>query len=213
MAPLRERPAGSAEAALGGSQPGIRFRSLSSERERARQIPLALPWVHAAGLPYFDWLLGGRSPALRIVREWLCRPSSELFIGRVVLVEDTQPVGGFIALPGAELARCRREDALALVAATAREQRWALARRLRQGRALFPELTADDFYLSRMGVRAGARRRGYGKAIVDEFLRQGRQQGFRRFRLDVWPATSRPSTSTGQRGSARKASATLAIPD
>jgi ribosomal protein S18 acetylase RimI-like enzyme len=123
---------------------------------------------------------------LRIVERWLCRPSSELYIGRVVLVEDAQPVGGFIALPGAELAQCRREDALAVVAATASERRRALALRLKQGRALFPEVKVDDLYLSRMGVLAEARGRGYGRATVQEFLRQGRQRGFRRFTLDVW---------------------------
>src|SRR4030095_6272772 len=41
------------------------------------------------------------------------------------------------------------------------------------------------FYLSRMGVLPHARRRGYGKAIVREYLRQGTHRGFGRFTLDV----------------------------
>jgi ribosomal protein S18 acetylase RimI-like enzyme len=157
----------------------MRFRPLSS-----RGIPAALPWVHAAGQPYIDWLLGGRAATLRILEQWMRRPSSEVFMGRVVVVEDRQPVGGFIAIPGGELARCRMQDALA-AAAAAPEQRSLVARKLRLGRGLFAEVHADELYLSRMGVVAQARRRGYGKAIVREYLRNGALRGFRRFTLDV----------------------------
>jgi ribosomal protein S18 acetylase RimI-like enzyme len=161
------------------------IRALARDGEQTRQIAVALPWIHAAGQPYFDWLLGGRGAALRILEQWMQRPSSELFVGRVVLVEETHSVGGFIALAGAELAQCRLQDALAAAAATSSERHSALARRLRQGRALFPEVTADDFHLSRMGVLAEARRRGYGRMIVREFLENGTRRGFRRFTLDV----------------------------
>lgn len=164
----------------------MNIHALASEREHTtRQIAVAMPWVHAAGQPYFDWLIGGRSAALRILEQWMQRPSSELFVGRAVLVEDAQPVGGFIAVPGAELAQCRLQDALAAAAATSPERRPALALRLRQARAQFPEVAADDFYLSRMGVLAGARRRGYGKTIIREFLENGTRRGFGRFTLDV----------------------------
>lgn len=158
----------------------MRFRPLAS-----REIPAALPWIHAAGQPYVDWLLGSRSAASRILEQWIRRPSSEVFIGRVVVVADTTPVGGFIAIPGGELARCRMQDALA-AAAAAPGQRSVLVRKLRVGRTLFPEVAADEFYLSRMGVVTQARRRGYGRAIVREYLRDGRRRGFGRFTLDVW---------------------------
>jgi hypothetical protein len=68
------------------------------------------------------------------------RPSSEVFIGRAVVVEETHPVGGFIALPGADLARCRMQDALAATAAAPPERRSSLVRRLRLGGALFMEV-------------------------------------------------------------------------
>jgi ribosomal protein S18 acetylase RimI-like enzyme len=163
----------------------MNIRALAGDGEQTREIAVVLPWVHAAGQPYFDWLLGGRSAALRMLEQWMRRPSSELFVGRVVLGEEMHPVGGFIALPGAELGPCRLQDALAAAAATPPELRPALALRLRQGRALFPEVTGDDFHLSRMGVLPEARRRGYGRAIVREFVQNGTRRGVRRFTLDV----------------------------
>jgi ribosomal protein S18 acetylase RimI-like enzyme len=165
----------------------MRFRALSGEAESTCEIPLALPWVHAASQPYTDWLFGGRSEALRILAEWMRRPSSEVFIGRAMLaLEENQPVGGVIALNGAELAACRRHDALAAVAATPSGRRSSLLSRLRLGRGLLPEPLSDDLYLSRMGVVEHARGRGYGKAILLAHLQHGIRQGFRRFSLDVY---------------------------
>jgi ribosomal protein S18 acetylase RimI-like enzyme len=161
------------------------FRSLSGEGEPLHEIAAALRWIHAAGQPYVDWLLGGSDAAQRILEEWMRRPSSEAFIGRAFAVDEDRPVGGFIALPGAELAYCRMQDALAAAAAVPPERRSALIGRLRLGHELFGDVRPDDFYLSRMGVLHHARRRGYGKALVSEYLRQGIRRGFRRFTLDV----------------------------
>jgi ribosomal protein S18 acetylase RimI-like enzyme len=162
------------------------FRRLSDHPHATREISTALPWVHAGGQPYFDWLFGGSSSARRVLADWMGRPSSELFIGRaVVLVDKRDAVGGFIALPGDELPACRRQDALAAAAATSAEARASLLGRIRDAQGLFEEVSADELYLSRLGVRAHARGRGHGKRIVAEFLRQGIRQGFRRFVLDV----------------------------
>jgi ribosomal protein S18 acetylase RimI-like enzyme len=114
------------------------------------------------------------------------RPSSEVFIGRVVVAEDTRPVGGYIALSGSELARCRMQDAVAAAAAAPPDSRSSVVARLRRGRELFVEVQPDVLYLSRMGVLPQARRRGYGAAIVPEYLRRGLRSGFRRFAPDVW---------------------------
>jgi ribosomal protein S18 acetylase RimI-like enzyme len=163
------------------------FRTLSGELEATSEIPLALPWVHAASQPYIDWLLGGRAPAIRVLEQWMRRPSSEVFVGRaVLLLGEAQPVGGFIALRGGELARCRTQDALAAVAKTPTDRRSSLVLRLGLGRELFPEVAPEDLYLSRMGVLPHARGRGYGKAIILQHLRRGIRRGFRRFSLDVW---------------------------
>jgi ribosomal protein S18 acetylase RimI-like enzyme len=161
------------------------FRTLSAQADPSREIVNALPWVQAAGRPYVDWLLGGHAATRRILEQWMARPSSEVFIGRAIVVEEGCPVGGFIALIGAELARCRIEDAVAAVAAAPHERRASLVARLRLGRGLFGDVLPDDFYLSRMGVLPHARGRGYGKALVREYLRQGMERRCGRFALDV----------------------------
>jgi ribosomal protein S18 acetylase RimI-like enzyme len=161
------------------------FRSLSGDADPWREIAAALPWVQAAGRPYVDWLLGGRGAARRILEQWMRRPSSEVFIRRAVVVDEARPVGGFIALTGAELARCRMQDAVAAAAAAPPERRTSLVARLRLGSGLFGDVPPDDFYLSRMGVLPHARRYGYGTAMVHEYLRQGMQRGLGRFTLDV----------------------------
>jgi ribosomal protein S18 acetylase RimI-like enzyme len=161
------------------------FRSLSGDCEPSHEIAAALRWVHAAGQPYVDWLLDGSDAALRILAKWLRRQSSEVFIGRAVVVDEPRPIGGFIALSGVELASCRMHDAVAAAAAAPGERRSSLIARLRVGHELFGDVRADDFYLSRMGVLPHARRCGYGTALVDEYLRQGIRRGFGRFTLDV----------------------------
>jgi ribosomal protein S18 acetylase RimI-like enzyme len=167
------------------------FRAVSAETEPARDIPLALPWVHAASKPYVDWLFGDHAAAARALEQWMGRPSSEVFVGRaVLLLEESRPVGGFIALGGTELAGCRRHDAVATLASMPSDARAALLSRLRVGRELLPEPAADTLYLSRMGVLPHVRRRGYGKAILLEHLERGKRQGFTRFSLDVWSANT-----------------------
>jgi ribosomal protein S18 acetylase RimI-like enzyme len=162
------------------------FRTLSSSVDPTREIPVTLPWVHAASQPYTDWLLGDRSAAVNMLEQWMRLPASEVFIGRaVVLVEDARQVGGYIAVSGSELANCRAHDAVAAVAATAPVRRSKLVARMRLGSSLLPATGPDELYLTRMGVHAEARGCGYGKAIVHEYLRRGIRDGVRRFSLDV----------------------------
>jgi ribosomal protein S18 acetylase RimI-like enzyme len=121
-----------------------------------------------------------------MLEQWMRLPRSEVFIGRaVVLVDDERQVGGFIAVPGSELAACRTHDAVAAVAASSPDRRRSLVARMRLGSPLFPPASAEELYLSRMGVHPEARRRGYGREIIHEYLRRGIRDGVRRFSLDV----------------------------
>jgi hypothetical protein len=104
----------------------MNVRAFAGDGEETRQTAVAPPWARAAEQPYFDGLLGGRCAVLPIHRRGMPRPSTELFCGRIVLVERTYPVGGLIAPRGAKLAQCRPQDALA-AAATPPERRSALA--------------------------------------------------------------------------------------
>lgn len=162
------------------------FRRLSGDPEAAREIPTAARWVHEAGQPFFDWVIGDRAVALQTVERWMHRRSSEVSIERAVLPGGRQPVGGFIAVSGAALQRCRRSDALAAALAVPARQRPALIWRFSVGLQLFPDVPADALYLSRIGVLPHARRQGAGKAIVQHYVELGRRDGFRRFTLDVW---------------------------
>lgn len=169
------------------------FRSLTQEESVERWIWETLPWIHEAGNPYYDWLFGGAAEAESTLAEWMRRPSSEVFIGRVrLLVDDGRTVGGFIALPGSELADCRRTDAVATMQAVAPEERRSVLARMRSARGLFTTVSAQEFYLSKMGVVPDHRGAGHGATIVRQYLDDGAALGFRRFRLDVW-ARNRPA--------------------
>jgi hypothetical protein len=164
----------------------IAFRALAGDGQAERWVPEALPWVHEAGNPYYDWFFGGRERTLAVLGDWMRRPSSEVFVGRaVMLVEGRQRTGGFIALGGEELRQCRRADALAAMETAGRQGRGTLVARMRQTQELFGPVPADAFYLSKMGVVAAARREGRGGQIVHEYLSTGTALGFRRFCLDV----------------------------
>jgi ribosomal protein S18 acetylase RimI-like enzyme len=169
-----------------GAEARVTFRRMSEDAEPKREIPAAVQWVDEASQPFFDWVMGDRSLALQTLERWMHRPSSEVSIERVVLLEDTRPVGGFVALSATALARCRRADALAAALAAPPDQRSLLIQRFGVGRALFPEVHPDALYLSRMGVLPAARGQGRGRAIVRHFLELGMRQGLRRFALDVW---------------------------
>jgi ribosomal protein S18 acetylase RimI-like enzyme len=163
------------------------FQSLSQDQSVERWISETLPWIHEAGNPYYDWFFGGAAEAGSVLAEWMRRPSSEVFVGRVrLLVDDGHTVGGFVALSGSELADCRRADAVATIQAVESEERGSALARMRSARGLFTSPSANEFYLSKMGVVPDLRGAGHGATIVRQYLDVGVALGFRRFRLDVW---------------------------
>jgi ribosomal protein S18 acetylase RimI-like enzyme len=170
------------------------FRSLVQEPQAERFIPEVLPWLYEAGNPYFDWLFGGREPARERLETWMRRTSAEVSILRVTLLCDGGcAVGGFLALGGAEVMRCRKADLVALLMkekhGKAREE---LLTRIAAVRDLFPVVEDDEFYLSKIGVVPGLRRGGQGRELALEYLAAGSRAGFQRFRLDVC-AENRPA--------------------
>jgi ribosomal protein S18 acetylase RimI-like enzyme len=168
---------------VSGAQP------LSALRKPEGFIPVVLPWVREAGNPYYDWLFGGPDQAWSVLNQWMRRASSEVAVWRMlVLVDDGRPTGGFIALGGEDLQAARRADASALAAlamAADPAARRELVQRLGSGRGLFPQVHADEFYLSKLGVETPARGAGRGSRLLEEYFATGARLGFRRFRLDV----------------------------
>jgi ribosomal protein S18 acetylase RimI-like enzyme len=144
------------------------------------------PSVHEAGNPYFDFIFGGHESAAAALARWMKRASSEISIERVFcLTLEGQTLGGFIAMPGAELAACRRLDAAALTMSGNRERRELISQRLELTSDLFPAVGEAEFYLSKMWVDPDHQGAGYASVLMEHYLCAGRRRGFTQFRLDV----------------------------
>jgi ribosomal protein S18 acetylase RimI-like enzyme len=147
-----------------------------------------LPLVHEAGNPYYDWFFGDAGTARETLREWMARPSSEISSERVVVARRKRTlVGAYVALGGAELRRSRNADTLALLehVSSRPAERAPLAERLAVAKVLFPPVDPGEWYLSKISVLGRLRGQGIGRSLVEEYLREGLEAGFRRFRLDV----------------------------
>lgn len=169
-----------------GVPPTERLLSLEGELDPERFLEAALPGVHQAGRPYVDWFLGGPAEARAALRSWMTRPSSEVFVGRAtLLIAADLVIGGFVALSGAELSRCRQADAMASIALAGPGGRSAVTERVRLSRELFPPVADDEFYLSKIWVSPATQHAGHGTALLRHYLDAGARRGFTRFRLDV----------------------------
>jgi ribosomal protein S18 acetylase RimI-like enzyme len=143
-------------------------------------------WLLDASNPYFEWLLGSRAVAERVLRRWTRRPSSEVSDARVTgLVLDGDEVGGFIAMAGADIRRCRSADAVALASSAEWHDDPLVAARLKESRALFSLPPPEDCYVSRLGVARHMRGRRLGSPLLELCLDRMRTAGFERIRLDV----------------------------
>lgn len=168
------------------SRPDMRLVQPGEGSDAEALLGDVLPWVHEAGNPYFDWLLGGPSAARAVLERWMRRPSSEISIDRVsAFCHAGRSVAGFIAMTAAELARCRRADTIALITEAGSSGREGLQASLESTKGLFPAPSPEEYYLSKMGVVHDWRGRGLGRQLVTAYLAAGHAQGFRHFRLDV----------------------------
>src|SRR5262245_15215127 len=97
----------------------MKFRHLWTEDAAAARdlIPQLAPWVHEASQPFADWYFANPELAAEILREWMDRPTAEVFVGRAIVMTERAagdaPVGCLIALSGAELGRARSADFMA----------------------------------------------------------------------------------------------------
>lgn len=145
--------------------------------------------LHDASNPYADWYFGGREAAATLIGEWSERPSSELYIGRsiVMLDNDDHAIGAVIGMSGAELAACRAADFAAFCEELgdnpAADE--VIEQAVRVSRALFRAVPDDVFYISRVAIERSWRGRGLARRILTQLIELKRQEGFRRFVLDV----------------------------
>jgi ribosomal protein S18 acetylase RimI-like enzyme len=152
-----------------------------------RCISSVLPLIHEAGNPYFDWLFGGPTVALSVLASRMRSQESEISICDAVVALDSvgDVIGAFIALTGAELGARRKTDAVAYLKHVGRSGRARLLQRVQESRDLFASVRPDEFYLSKIGVRADTRGCGHGRALVERFVSMGVERGLTRFVLDV----------------------------
>jgi ribosomal protein S18 acetylase RimI-like enzyme len=161
----------------------IELRTID-ERTAAEISPLLARWACDAGSPLDEWRFGGKAQALAALQTWVLRPSSEVAFGRwQIAFRGETPEGGFVAMPGSDLAAARRADLLALVASggdvgTLRDRLAAIS-------DLFLPVEAGDVYLSRIAVETSARRRGLGARLLSAVIATAVQNGARAVRADV----------------------------
>jgi ribosomal protein S18 acetylase RimI-like enzyme len=164
----------------------LSFRDPSDAKEASEFIPWILPWLSAACGRYFEWMAGRKDIAEAMLVASVARDDSELsFRHTTLLLEDGAVVGGFVALVGDELAKCGARDAVGFLQLVPREERARFLDRARSVAGHRLAVASDVFYLSKMGVMEPYRSRGYGRALVEEFVAKGHRFGLSRFALDV----------------------------
>jgi ribosomal protein S18 acetylase RimI-like enzyme len=198
----------------------MQFQDQTSQVEPSFQayVPVLRPWIHEASNPYADWYFGDEEAADAFIGSWLVRPSSELYLGRAMMMFDElrRPIGCVIGMPGSQLARCRTADFAELCESLQShpDADEIVAQTIEVSRELFPEVDDDEFYISRVAVSPDRRRSGLGRSMLGHAIESQRARGATRFRVDVSAdnaAAIRLYESLGMRvtASARNADAEL----
>jgi ribosomal protein S18 acetylase RimI-like enzyme len=147
------------------------------------------PWVVAASRPFADWYFGAPELADEVLREWMVRRDSEVFVGRAVVEVDAddRPRGCIIAMTGADLRMCRAADFGVFCDEIGAEPGAdaVIEEIVSASEELFLPVPDDVIYVSRVGVDPASAGKGIGRALVIEVLEFGRRAGLRGCRLDV----------------------------
>ena len=147
------------------------------------------PSVHEASNPFADWYFADEQVADEILGEWMGRPTSEIYVGRSIVMTDDEdePVGLLIGMTGAELAQCRTADFAAFCEeigeAPAADS--VIEEVVSVSRELFPSVEDDTFYFSRLCINRGERGKGLARELMGHFIEVKQREGFTRFQLDV----------------------------
>ena len=151
-------------------------------------IDVLRPWIQAASQPFADWYFGDPDVTPEILTEWMARPTSEVYLGRSLLLhEGDRPAGCLLSMGGADLARCRAADFAAFCQdiGSGPEAEAIIEQVLVTSRTLFAPVPDDELYISRVAIDPERRGQGLGKALVQQAIALRSAEGFRKFRLDV----------------------------
>lgn len=150
--------------------------------------------VQEAGGALLAWLYGGDERASAVISSAVRRPTSEFASTRaVLLLRGGRPVGGYVAMPGSTLLRCRAADTRHLIAPLGSSERQELVGRLRAVAAM-QAVRADEYYLSKLWVEEEHRGRGFGRALLERVLAAAARSSCRSCRLEV-ALQNRPALS------------------
>jgi ribosomal protein S18 acetylase RimI-like enzyme len=141
-------------------------------------------WISAASNPYLGKLCNPYIDPYYLVKQRMVCKSSEYFLGRArVLVDDAgKPIGGYIAMSGFEVIRCRRSDMIALSRLLPIE---ALRRFIVETKTLFAPIGKDAFYLSKIGLQPDFVGRGFGRILLSDWIAQASHVNCDFLQLDV----------------------------
>jgi GNAT superfamily N-acetyltransferase len=172
--------------ASGVTGEAISFRGAGEFPDPIALISRALPWIVAAGQPYFDWFCGGRDIAERTVAMWMARPDSEVSIQRMQFLQyGSEIAGGIFGLGGAQLKKARIADTGTFWATLDAAAQGALIERLSQSANVFAPVADDEYYASKMGLDHAFLGKGLGKIMLERCVAQGAELGYSKFRADV----------------------------
>lgn len=158
----------------GDEIPGVEFH-----------FPKIIAWLRDAGRPYHEYLLAGLNPD-EVLRRWLNRPTSEFALQYIrVLIVDDDIAGGYLALRGKEVARCRQEDLLDLARRRGRAAYAQIRACVRDLYPLFSPIRRNDYYLSRIGLLPHKRGQGLAHYLIQDCIERATQFNADRIRLDV----------------------------
>lgn len=168
-----------------------RFRHLATQSdglssELVRQLA---PLVVDASQPFAEWYFNDKEMAAEIIEEWMARPTSEVYVGRAVVLDhgDRPAAGCLIALTGSELARARSADFAEFCAeiASSPEADEVVEEIVTASSELFAPVDDDHLYVSRVAVDPALRGEGLGSELVDYVTDHFSGKGFTTCRLDV----------------------------
>jgi len=169
-----------------GSDSNIRFLRLRDESNTEQYISNVVPCLYDSGSHHFDTLFGGRELACKRLVVWVRRPSSVFAIRRATVAFDREMyVGAILDLCGRDLTTCHKSDTLAWIKETRGEDRSSLLGRLASLRDMTPVVLPTEYYLRSLAVSPSYRGRGLGRKLLERYIQNGLDDGFKCFRLDV----------------------------
>jgi ribosomal protein S18 acetylase RimI-like enzyme len=165
---------------------GLRTCRFCEANQPENYVASVVLLIYDAAVDYFNILFGSREGALKELRHWSKRPSSEYSILRTTgLMEDEDCLGIVISLGGRDRNDCHRADILALLKSQALRERSLSHTGFEALRDSLPQIPAGVYYIRAISVVPKRRRHGLGRRLLQIAIENGRVAGYNSFRVDI----------------------------